>query len=273
MDSRAVKRIACIGSGNLASSLLPALHNAGYEIVQVCSRNSQTAQLLAQAVEAAYTDTLAKLDPDADLYIIAVPDNAIETVLSKAAFGSGMVVHTSGSTPMSVFEGRGVARYGVLYPLQTFTRQRRVSFEQIPLYVEAGSEQDLANLMLVAHKLSVNVHKAASEERMKLHIAAVFTCNFSNHLLAIASRLLRDSGLSFNALKPLIRETFERAMQVDEPDTVQTGPAARGDDKIVSRHVEALSDYPLIRQIYSLISESIGLNTIVRKPENINIEN
>jgi predicted short-subunit dehydrogenase-like oxidoreductase (DUF2520 family) len=258
MDSDAVKRVACIGSGNLASSLLPALYGAGYRIVQVCSRNQQTAQQLAKMVGATFTVALTELDPNVDFYVIAVPDDEIKNVLSKATFGDGMVVHMSGCTPMSIFEGRGIAHYGVLYPLQTFTRQRCVSFARAPLYVEAGSGQDLTELMFMARKLSVDVFKIASEKRMLLHIAAVFACNFSNHLLSIASQLMRDNELSFNALKPLIRETFEKVMQVDDPSVAQTGPAMRGDSGVVSRHVEALSGYPLAQQIYSLMSESIS---------------
>jgi predicted short-subunit dehydrogenase-like oxidoreductase (DUF2520 family) len=258
MDSDTAKRVACIGSGNLASSLYPALSGAGYKIVQVCSRNHQTAQQLAKAVGAACTVTLSDIDSSVDFYVIAVPDDEIKNVLSKATFGSGMVVHTSGCTPMSIFEGRGIARYGVLYPLQTFTRQRSVSFAQVPLYVEAGSEQDLAELTRMADKLSANVLKITSETRMLLHIAAVFACNFSNHLLAIASQLIRDNGLSFDALKPLIKETFERALLVDEPGAAQTGPAARGDSGVISRHIEALSGYPSAQQIYRLMSESIS---------------
>jgi predicted short-subunit dehydrogenase-like oxidoreductase (DUF2520 family) len=259
-----VKRIACIGSGNVASSLLPALYSAGYKIAQVCSRNHQTAQQLAKMVGATCTTKLAELDRSADFYIIAVPDDSIESVLDNTTFGNGIVVHMSGSTPMSVFEGRGIAHYGVLYPLQTFTRQRGVNFARVPLYAEASDKHDLAELMFLAHKLSVDVFEIASEKRMLLHIAATFACNFSNHLLSVASRLLRDNNLSFNSLKPLIRETFERAIQIEEPSVVQTGPAVRGDSKIVSRHIEALSAYPLIQQIYSLISESINSNVVTQ---------
>ncbi|MDR0711717.1 MAG: DUF2520 domain-containing protein [Prevotellaceae bacterium] len=265
MDSDTVKRVACIGSGNVASSLLPALYGAGYKITQICSRNRQTAQQLAKMVGAASTFTLTNLDPNADFYIIAAPDDEVENVLNATSFGDGMVVHMSGSTPLSIFEGKGIAHYGVLYPLQTFTQQRSVNFARVPLYVEAGSEKDLAELMFMARKLSVDVFKITSEKRMLLHISAVFACNFSNHLMAIASRLLHDENLDFNALKPLIRETFERAIQLDEPSLVQTGPAARGDSKIISRHVKALTSYPLIQQIYSLMSESISSNASNQK--------
>ncbi|MDR3366774.1 MAG: DUF2520 domain-containing protein [Prevotellaceae bacterium] len=256
MDSAAVKRIACIGSGNVASSLLPALYGAGYKIVQVCSRNLRTAQQLAKVVGAASTDKLTEFNPNADIYIIAVPDDEIENVLNKTTFGNGIVVHTSGSTPMSVFENRGLAHYGVLYPLQTFTRYS-VNFMRVPVYVEASDSFATDELMFMARKLSVEVHQITSEKRMLLHIAAVFACNFSTHLLTIAARLLHDKELSYVSLKPLIEEIFERAMQVDNPNLLQTGPAMRGDSKIINRHIKALSGYPLIQQIYMLISESI----------------
>lgn len=256
MDGATVKRIACIGSGNVALSLLPALYGAGYKIAQVCSRNLQTGQPLAKVVGAASTDKLTELNPNADIYIIAVPDDEIANVLSTATFGNGIVMHVSGSTPMSIFEKRDIAHYGVLYPLQTFTRHS-VNFMRVPLYVEANDSTAMDELMFMARKLSVEVYTITSEKRMLLHIAAVFACNFSHHLLDIAARLLHDEQLSYMSLKPLIKETFERAMQVDNPHLLQTGPAARGDAKIVNNHIKALSDYPLVQQIYKLISESI----------------
>lgn len=256
MDSATVKRIACVGSGNVALSLLPALYGAGYKIVQVCSRNLRTVQQLAKVVGAASTDKLTELSPNADIYILAVPDDEIVNVLRKATFGNGIVVHLSGSTPMSIFEKRGIAHYGVLYPLQAFTRHS-VNFMHVPLYVEANDSVAMEELMFMGRKLSVEVYNITSEKRMLLHIAAVFACNFSNHLLTIASRLLHDEQLSYASLKPLIKDTFERAMQVDNPELLQTGPAVRGDAKIVGSHVKALSGYPLTQQIYQLISESI----------------
>jgi predicted short-subunit dehydrogenase-like oxidoreductase (DUF2520 family) len=256
MDSDIVKRIACVGSGNIALSLLPALYGAGYKIVQVCSRNLRTGQQLAKVVGAASSDQLTELNPNADIYIIAVPDDEIVNVLSTATFGNGIVVHVSGSTPMSVFEKRDIAHYGVLYPLQTFTRHS-VNFMRVPLYVEANDSAAMNELMFMARKLSVEVYKITSEKRMILHIAAVFACNFSHHLLTIAARLLHDKGLSYGSLKPLIMETLERAM-VDNPELLQTGPAARGDAKIVNNHIKALSGYPQVQQIYKLISESIA---------------
>ncbi|MDR2813201.1 MAG: DUF2520 domain-containing protein [Prevotellaceae bacterium] len=256
MDGSVVKRIACIGSGNVASSLLPALYGAGYKIVQVCSRNLQTAQQLAKVVGATSTDKLTDINPNVDIYIIAVPDDEIENVLRKTTFGDGIVVHTSGSTPMGIFAKRDIPHYGVFYPLQVFTRHS-VNFMRVPLYVEASDSIAMDELLFMARKLSVEVYKITSEKRMLLHIAAVFACNFSNHLLTIAARLLHDEELSYLSLKPLIKETFERAMQVDNPEQLQTGPAARGDSKIVNHHIEALAGYPLTQQIYKLISESI----------------
>jgi predicted short-subunit dehydrogenase-like oxidoreductase (DUF2520 family) len=258
MNGEAVRRIACIGSGNVASSLLPALYGAGYKIAQVCSRNSQTAHTLAKAVGAACTSKLVDLDVNVDLYIISVSDDEIENVLSSATFGnSGIVLHMSGSTPMSVFEKYGIARYGVLYPLQTFARQHSMNFAQVPLYVEAKNQQDLSELAFLARKLSVNVFNADSETRMMLHIAAVFACNFSNQMLAIAAQLLQEAGLDYASIKPLMQETFERALRVNDPIVAQTGPAVRGDKKIIANHLNALSKRPQLQRIYQLVSDSI----------------
>jgi len=258
--NESVKRIACIGSGGVASSLLPALYGAGYKIVQICSRNLATAQALAKVVGASASGSLADLDLHADVYVITVPDSEIENVLSASVFGAGLVVHTSGSTPISVFEKYKVERYGVLYPLQTFSKQRGVNFARVPLYVEGRNKHDAMDLMFIARKLSVDVSQVNSEERMLLHIAAVFACNFTNHMLTISSRLTKEAGLNFAALKPLIQETIDKALAAENTAQVQTGPAARGDMNIVQKHVKALEKHPLQQQIYKLISESITNN-------------
>ncbi len=261
MDSaESVKRIACIGSGGVASSLLPALYGAGYKISQVFSRNLLSAQALAKVVGASAAGSLAELDANADVYIITVPDGEIENVLRDAKFGNGMVVHTSGSTSIDVFRKYNIGRCGVLYPLQTFSRQRGVNFARVPLYVEAGSSSDTVELMFMARKLSVDVSQADSEKRMMLHIAAVFACNFTNQMLAISSQLTREAGLNFASLKPLIQETFEKAMAADDPAQVQTGPAVRGDMLTVQKHLDALASWPELQQIYKLVSESIMEN-------------
>jgi predicted short-subunit dehydrogenase-like oxidoreductase (DUF2520 family) len=257
MDIESVRKITCVGSGSVASSLLPTLYGAGYKISQVCSRNLKTAQPLAKMVGASCTSNLAELDPTVDFYIIAVADDEIENVLAQAKFGNGIVLHMSGSTPMSVFANHGIEHYGVLYPLQSFSRQHTVNFARVPLYVEACSKADLAAVIFMARKLSVEVFNIDSEKRMLLHIAAVFACNFSTHLLTIAAQLLQNVGLSYASLKPLVRETFERTLMVENPGNIQTGPAIRGDQRIVARHMEALASQPLMQQIYRLLSESI----------------
>jgi len=168
-----------------------------------------------------------------------------------------MVVHTSGSTPMSVFEQYGIARYGVLYPLQTFSRQHGVNFLRVPIYVEGSSPLDTAELLFLARKLSMDVSQVDSEKRMLLHIAAVFACNFTNQMTVIAAQLVKNAGLSFASLKPLIEETYTKALAADNPYQVQTGPAVRGDMNTVQKHIDALSNQPLLQQIYRLISENI----------------
>jgi len=255
------KQIACVGSGGVASSLLPALCGAGYKVVQVCSRTLEHAQRLARAVGATAHSNLSELNPNADMYIVAVPDSEIENVLRNANFGNGLVVHTAGSTPMSVFEKYNVKRYGVLYPLQTFSRRRIVDFAHVPLLVEGGTAQDVEELICIARNLSKNVQQVNSEKRMLLHIAAVFACNFSNHMLAVSAQLTRELGLEFDLLKPLIRETFEKALSAENPAEVQTGPAVRGDVNTVQKHIKALEKYPLWQQIYRLVSESIAFKT------------
>lgn len=257
MEGQERVRISCIGSGGVASSLLPALYGAGYKIAQVCSRKLENAQLLAKVVGASFTDDLSQLDNNVDFVIIATPDKEIEGIVKSANFGDAIVIHMAGSMPMDVFTDAGVKGYGVLYPMQTFNRNRSVKFTQVPIYVEASDEEVLKKLTFMAKKLSSNVHELNTEKRILLHIAAVFASNFTNRMLAISFNLVKELELSPEVLKPLIREVFEKVVNTDDPTLVQTGPASRGDMDTVQKHIEALDNKKLTQRIYKVVSESI----------------
>ncbi len=164
-------------------------------------------------------------------------------------------VHTAGSIPMNIWQGH-VARYGVLYPMQTFSKQREVDFGQIPCFVESNSEEDVQLLKDIASALSEKVYEASSEQRKSLHLAAVFTCNFTNHMYVLAAELLKKYGLPFEAMLPLIDETARKVHEL-EPLAAQTGPAVRYDENVIDEHLRMLADEPQMLELYREISENI----------------
>ena len=234
--------VVFIGAGNLATNLAKALYYKGFRIVQVYSRTEESARTLAQAVEAAYTTDLSSVAADARLYIVSLKDAAFVQLLPE-------------SIPMDVWAGK-VNRYGVFYPMQTFSKQRTVDFRQIPVFVESNSAEDTRTLKDIASVLSENVYEADSEQRKSLHLAAVFTCNFTNHMYALAAGLLKKYGLPFEVMLPLIDETARKVHEL-EPRLAQTGPAVRYDENVIGEHLQMLSDEPDMQELYRLISESI----------------
>ena len=249
--------VVFIGAGNLATNLAKALYYKGFRIVQVYSRTEESARTLAQAVEAAYTTDLASVAADAQLYIVALKDAAFVRMLPEIVAGreNALWVHTAGSIPMNVWAGR-VERYGVFYPMQTFSRQRMADFRQIPVFVESNSAEDARFLKDIASALSGKVYEATSEQRKSLHLAAVFACNFTNHMYTLAAGLLEKYGLPFEVMLPLIDETARKVHEI-EPRLAQTGPAVRYDENVIGEHLQMLAGEPQMQELYKLISESI----------------
>jgi predicted short-subunit dehydrogenase-like oxidoreductase (DUF2520 family) len=248
-------RIALLGSGNVATHLGHALKKAGEDIVQVYSRNAAHASALAGKLNASAVNDPAQVTSEADIYIIAVNDDAILSVASLLPRHNGLVVHTSGSTDMEVLQNTS-GQIGVLYPLQTFSKEKTVDFREVPLAVEGNSEHVLQILSDLAGRISGRFVLLDSEQRRALHIAAVFACNFTNHLYSIAAGLLHDYDLDFDLLRPLIRETSDK-VQSYMPAEVQTGPAVRGDEQTMLKHLELLKGNPRLRQLYEDLSQSI----------------
>lgn len=249
--------VVFIGAGNLATNLAKALYRKGFRIVQVYSRTEESAASLAQVVEAEYTTDLSAIVNDAQLYIVSLKDAAFVQLLPEivADRKNALWVHTAGSIPMNIWEGQ-VERYGVFYPMQTFSKQREVDFKEIPIFVESHSAEDTLFLKEIASILSEKVHEATSEQRKNLHLAAVFTCNFTNHMYALAADLLKKNQLPFDVMLPLIDETANKVHEM-EPRVAQTGPAVRYDENVINRHLEMLADEPHMQEVYRLISESI----------------
>ena len=252
------RTIVMIGAGRVATHLAPALSACGHRIIQVYSRTLESARTLAEKTGCPATNRLEELNPMADLYLVSVSDAALSTLLPTVAAVNphALFVHTAGSVPMNVWEGLA-DRYGVLYPMQTFSKERKVDFHQVSFFIEANRPEDTLLLKELASGLSPTVYEATSEQRKYLHIGAVFACNFTNHLYAVCEELLSRHGLPFTAMLPLIDETARKVHELS-PRIAQTGPASRRDRNILDSHLQLLeAETPDLTDIYRLLSEHI----------------
>ncbi len=244
-----------IGSGNVATHLAKALQAQHVQIAQVWSYQYPNAQTLAQAVDARAIQQLDEVDLNADLCLIAVKDDAIESIAKQLTGFKGIMAHTSGAVSIDALKG-STANYGVFYPLQTFSKAKALNFVEVPLCLEANNEETLLFLKKLATKLSHQVVEVDSEQRKILHLAAVFACNFTNHLYALANEVVAASALDFAILRPLINETAAK-VQTALPLDVQTGPAIRNDEQTLKKHEELLAQRPQLLEIYKTLSNSI----------------
>ena len=257
--------ISFIGAGNVAWHLSRALEDVGHGIAEVYSRNPVNARILAkQCYDATWQDHLNFADSEAELFILCVADDAIAEVLEQLVLPeNAVIVHTSGSKPLSALENWATVfsdvpvHTGVFYPLQTFSKQTYIEFGQIPLCIEATEPDIEAKLVELGQEISQIVYLVTTDERRVLHLAAVFACNFTNHLWALTKDLLDDYNLEFELLKPLIQETVSKALASTHPADVQTGPARRGDTLIIQQQVELLEDDSNTSKIYKILTDSI----------------
>ncbi len=248
--------IVLIGSGNVATHLGKALKGAGHQIKQVYSRELANARSLALPLDADPIAALEAVDLDADLYVICVTDRAIGEVIGQLPSTlKGIVVHTSGSTALDVFSQTEFA-YGVLYPLQTFSKVKSVDFKQIPIAVEGQSAAIEGKLIEIAEGLTDRSFSCDSKQRLALHVSAVFACNFANFLYSVSETILQENKLSYDLIKPLIWETAQKAM-VFSPKEVQTGPAVRADHLIMSKHHDFLKENAELAALYEEMSRLI----------------
>lgn len=244
-----------IGAGNLATHLSKAFHRSGFNISQIYSRTELSAKKLADNLNAQYTTSIKNIDSEADVYFVALNDSVVDNVLSQINFKNKLVVHCSGSLPLSVLNEYS-ENVGVLYPLQTFSKSRSVEFISIPVFVESNSAGNESKLYKIASKISNSVSILNSEKRKYLHISAVFACNFVNHFYTVSSEILNSKKIPFEVLKPLILETALKVQEMD-PVNAQTGPAVRFDKNIISAHLNELKGINGYEELYSSISKSI----------------
>ena len=242
-----MKRICLIGSGNVAEAFavaLGGLHPAGrFRLGQIYARNRARGAKLARMAGCDHTD-----DPVSDTQIGAIAENL--------DFGNAIVAHTAGSVSLNVLPDR-LSHRGVFYPLQTFTAGRRIDFRQVPLLIEGEHPDTAAALRLLASELSDSVYEVSEQQRAQLHLAAVFACNFTNHMYAIAQELLAEKGLPPQLIGPLISETAAKALGSPSAAAVQTGPARRGDRQTQQKHLGLLEGHPQLQELYQKISTEI----------------
>jgi len=247
-------QIVLIGSGNVASVLGGKLREAGHRIVQVFSRRPEHAMRLAKELECEHVSRWEEIDREADLYIAALSDDALRMLHSEITLPGKLIVHTGGAVPKEILLKVSV-NSGVLYPLQSLRKELR-PYPEIPLLVDANLPADLEKIEDVARSISGQVQAADNDTRLRLHVAAVLVNNFTNHLYVLAEEYCRKEGADFNMLLPLIRETALRLSKIP-PRDAQTGPAIRGDEATIKKHLELIGSYKDIKEVYTLITRQI----------------
>ena len=245
-----IKKILLVGSGNVATHLGINLKRNNYIIKQVFSRSIENAKDLAKKVDSDYTNKPENIVAT-DLTIIAISDDSIKDVLDFLP--DVPTVHTSGHTNINILKN-SFTSYGVIYPLQSFKKNIELNFTDIPFLIEANTKEFENNLIKVCSCLSSNTIRVNSSERKKIHLAAVYACNFSNHMQVIAKEIMDDAKINYELLIPLIKKTFSN-LELD-PKMKQTGPAIRKDFNILDNHINLIKKDEQ-KEIYKLISNSI----------------
>lgn len=248
-------KIVLIGAGNVATRLGAALNKAGHTISQIYNRTEAHARTLGELLQSPFTFNVEEIDSEADCYIFSLKDDVIESVAASIQPNNGLWLHTSGSMPADLFCQKN-KRYGVFYPLQTFSKEREVDFRSIPFFIESPSPQDEELIKTLAESISDKVYIMSSDKRKYMHLAAVFACNFTNHLYLLAEQLLEKNGIPGEVILPLIDETAQKIHSMT-PREAQTGPAVRNDRSVIDKHMKLLNNQPEMQEIYELLSRSI----------------
>lgn len=249
--------IVIIGTGNTATVLGRKLKAAGHKIMQVFGRDTTAASDLAYELDTESTNYWNVVYKNADVYILAVSDIAIEDVVKELQLPDKTIVHTAASVSKDVLKN-AAHHFGVFYPLQSLKKEVG-HVPDIPMIIDASDEATLNELENLAGSISDTVIEAGDEERLKLHLAAVICNNFVNHLYSLAESYCRKEGIDFKLLHPLIEETAARLKEVS-PSQSQTGPALRNDRKTIEKHLHLLEAYPQLKKIYETLTESIYNN-------------
>jgi predicted short-subunit dehydrogenase-like oxidoreductase (DUF2520 family) len=247
-------RIVLMGTGNTATVLGRLMKKCGHELLQVYGRTSSSASALASELETNFVSTPGDITDGADIYIIAVSDNAIANLAGELKLGNHLLVHTAGAVSKRVLQ-KASRNYGVLYPLQSL-RKEMDDIPPIPFLVDGNTSEDLTLLYDFAKSISNQVAKADDELRLHYHLAAVLSNNFSNHLYTLAEEYCKAKQADFRLLLPLIQQLCLR-MNRYSPSALQTGPALRGDSATIELHLKLLEHMPGIKNLYTSITKSI----------------
>ena len=249
-------RIVLVGAGGLATNLGLALHEAGHDVLAVFSRTMEHARILAERIGSQPTDDICALPNEADLFIVSVKDAVLTDVVQQLVQGreEQFFAHTAGSMPLELFQGMA-RHYGVFYPMQSFSKERRINFSEVPVFLEASDAQTLTLLKTLSATLTPHIYELSTDERRYLHLAAVFACNFANHCYALSAEILQQHGLPFNVMLPLIDETARKVHHLS-PLEAQTGPAIRYDLNVINKQQQLLDD-PAMKELYERLSKSI----------------
>ena len=245
-----------LGAGNVATHFSRHFYSRGHFITTIYSRTLQHAESLAAEVGAGATDRLEEIPAASDFYLFCLPDGEVPGIGRLLKGRQGIWVHTAGALPLDIF-GEVHDACGVLYPLQSLSRQRPCSLKEVPLLIEGSDPRVTSKVRQLAGALSEEIRETNSEQRLMLHLAAVFANNFTNHMIRIATEILQDAGEDVQLILPLLKETFRKAEEMDAA-SAQTGPAIRGDSGTLQKHLEMLERYPEWKKLYTFISRDIG---------------
>lgn len=237
-----MSKVAIIGHGNVGYHLAKLMKSIQHEVT-VFTRSPSTSSLPLDQLNSF----------EGDFVIVCVTDHQVKHVSNHLPETNAIVLHTSGSRPLQDLSNH--KNHGVLYPLQTFSKTKEVDFTAVPFFVEGSSSKVEKEILNFASTLSNNARLLSSTDRIKLHLAAVFACNFSNHMYHISDLILAEMGMSFANLHPLVKETLHKAIDL-HPSLAQTGPAIRNDEATIQSHLKMLED-DTMKEIYQLITRSI----------------
>ena len=247
--------ISFAGAGKVAGALCSEMYSKGFNIELIVSQNERSGRKLADYCQALWSPDLI-FQGSTYVIIVAVPDHMLKSILDKIkCLPETLVAHTAGSFGLDIFPEK-ITRKGIFYPLQTFSSERKVLFKDLPFLLESSDKHSSAILENLAESIGGKVLFVESENRRILHLAAVFVCNFTNHMLTAGKKIASKAGFSFEVLSPLINETISKAMDIG-PENSQTGPAIRNDQNTIEKHMELLSFSPELQRIYSEMTRSI----------------
>jgi predicted short-subunit dehydrogenase-like oxidoreductase (DUF2520 family) len=247
--------VTLVGAGNVAWHLAHTFSERGIRINKIINRSAESASRIASETETKYTTDFGVSNSDSDFTILAIDDSYIEKTLGKINCADTIVLHTSGSTGMDIFNNRA-QRFGVFYPVQSFTKNKKINFSNVPVCIEASDKVTLEKLHGLASIITNHVHHMNSEQRRVVHLAGVMANNFTNHILALTFDILETHAIDRKIIVPLIEETFNKIKYL-EPKVAQTGPARRNNMEIIRKHLKVIEGEPAMKNLYNAISESI----------------